>query len=678
MIFKTITLNNLFSYYGPHDFDLSPEPDGQRNIVIIMGRNGLGKTSFLNSVKLLFGGATKDLAASIQRGSKTQPRNFVLGHKDWWGILNQKAKAEKNMQCSIKAVLLDSSNQEIHISRCWDLSNDNYSDQLEIKAQRKPLLKGDAAKKYLSELLPLDYIPFFFFDGEEIGHLAEANQNQTIEKIELLLNIRPAENIKTVLNELRREYQKNAMDAQAREAHTKAEHRLEERHLHLETLRQAQEEIDFDIETQEDALNDIRRKMRNLTGTGSIEKNARLEERKRQLEKQQDEMLSEISVAFEHDAFLRLNADLALQAMHIAETSAFSKGNEISELIHSLKDELIEVFIKPPYPDTRLSSAQTGFYQKRIAKLMDARDIRNDEEEPLFVLDTGKARKLANFFAAYQPEQKPANELFHRLDSAISAAHEIAGIDDELQTVSQLSDENKADLEKLKYDEESIQNNLLNQRVESERLKQEQQITKREFTKEEAIVNNLQAEVKNTKKARDRLILLDNMLALLDTYKQKIKAMKRDSVEQAFNHHLHELLDSNQLIAEVKINDNFELSYHGKSGEIIPMGSLSAGMKQLCATALLWALKEAADRQLPVVIDTPLGRIDKRHQNNLLEKYYPNASSQVILLPTDSELDERKRKLLTPYIYREYLLNNADGDSTSVELVPLRQDMNYG
>lgn len=678
MIFKTITLNNLFSYYGSHEFDLSPEPGEHRNIVIIMGRNGLGKTSFLNSVKLLFGGATKDLAASVQRGSKTQPRSFVLGHKDWWGILNQKAKAEKTMQCSIKAVLLDSSNQEIYISRCWDLSNDNYSDQLEINAPRKPPLKGDAAKKYLSELLPLDYIPFFFFDGEEIGHLAEANQNQTIEKIELLLNIRPAENLKTVLNELRRECQKNAMDAQAREAHTKAEHRLEERHLHLETLRQAQEEIDFDIETQEDALNDIRRKMRNLTGTGSIEKNARLEERKHQLEKQQDEILSEISIAFEHDAFLRMNADLALQAMHVAETSAFSKGNEISELIYSLKDELIEVFIKPPYPDTRLSSAQTGFYQKRIAKLMDARDIRNDEEEALFVLDTGKARKLANFFAAYQPEQKPANELFHRLDNAISAAHEIADIDDELQTVSQLSDENRADLEKLKYDEESIQNHLLNQRVESERLKQEQQITKRELTKEEAIVNSLQAEVKNTKKARDRLALLDNMLALLDAYKQKIKAMKRDSVEQAFNRHLHELLDSNQLIAEVKINDNFELSYHGKSGETIPMSSLSAGMKQLCATALLWALKEAADRQLPVVIDTPLGRIDKRHQDNLLEKYYPNAGSQVILLPTDSELDERKRELLSPYIYREFLLHNADGDSTSVEPITSRQEVNHG
>ncbi|MFA5016500.1 MAG: DNA sulfur modification protein DndD [Methylovulum sp.] len=678
MIFKTITLDNLFSYYGPHEFDLIPEPNGHRNIVIIMGRNGLGKTSFLNSVKLLFGGVTKDLTASVQRGSTTQPKSFVLGHKDWWGILNQKARTEQNMQCSIKAVLLDPFNQETHISRCWDLSNDNYHDLLEIQAPRKPLLKGDAAQQYLSEILPLDYIPFFFFDAEEIGYLAEANRNQTIEKMELLLNIRPADNIKTVVKELRREYQKSAMDAQARETLTKAEHRLEELYLHLESLQQAQQEADADIEAQEDALNDIRRKMRNLTGTGSIEKNARLEENKRQLEKQQVEILSEISKAFEHDAFLRLNADLALQAMQVAETCAFSKGNEISELIHSLKDELIEVFIKPPYPDTRLSSAQTGFYQKRIAKLIDARDIRNDDEQALFVLDTGRARKLANFLAAYQPEQKPANELCHRLNNAISNSQDIAEIDDELQTVSQLSNENKVDLEKLKYDEEAIQNHLFSQKIELERLKQKQKVTGGEVTKAESAINTFQADVRNAQKARDRLTLLDNMLALLEAYKQKLKLIKREHVEQAFNLHLHELLDSNQLIAKVKINDNFELSYHSKSGETIPMSSLSAGMKQLCATALLWALKEAADRQLPVVIDTPLGRIDKRHQDNLLEKYYPNAGPQVILLPTDSELDERKRELLAPYIYREFLLHSTDDGSTSVKLVTSRQEMNYG
>ena len=98
----------------------------------------------------------------------------------------------------------------------------------------------------------------------------------------------------------------------------------------------------------------------------------------------------------------------------------------------------------------------------------------------------------------------------------------------------------------------------------------------------------------------------------------------------------------------------------------IGMGTISAGMKQLAATSLLWALKEVSGRQLPVVIDTPLARIDLRHQHNLLTRYYPEAGDQVIMLPTDSELDEVKRKLLLPHVYKAFELYNPTGEKTEI------------
>ncbi|MGZ8227675.1 MAG: hypothetical protein ACXWT3_13725, partial [Methylococcaceae bacterium] len=61
-----------------------------------------------------------------------------------------------------------------------------------------------------------------------------------------------------------------------------------------------------------------------------------------------------------------------------------------------------------------------------------------------------------------------------------------------------------------------------------------------------------------------------------------------------------------------------------------------------------------------------------------LNRYYPHAAMQVILLPTDSELDERKRQLLAPYIYREYQLHNEDGNNTHIELMPSSQGVNNG
>ncbi|MCG8430614.1 MAG: AAA family ATPase, partial [Candidatus Omnitrophica bacterium] len=68
MYFKTITIENLFSYYGITTFSLLPPDHNGKNIVIIRGRNGQGKTSFLNSIKILFGGISDDLTKKVSSG----------------------------------------------------------------------------------------------------------------------------------------------------------------------------------------------------------------------------------------------------------------------------------------------------------------------------------------------------------------------------------------------------------------------------------------------------------------------------------------------------------------------------------------------------------------------------------------------------------------------------------
>ena len=90
-------------------------------------------------------------------------------------------------------------------------------------------------------------------------------------------------------------------------------------------------------------------------------------------------------------------------------------------------------------------------------------------------------------------------------------------------------------------------------------------------------------------------------------------------------------------------------------------------MKQLFATSLLWTLKDVSGKSLPIIIDTPLARFDRGHQQNLLTRYYPHAGNQVILLATDSELDREKYNILKPHILEEYCLNNPDGEHTSPE-----------
>ena len=91
----------------------------------------------------------------------------------------------------------------------------------------------------------------------------------------------------------------------------------------------------------------------------------------------------------------------------------------------------------------------------------------------------------------------------------------------------------------------------------------------------------------------------------------------------------------------------------------LPKHRLSAGEQQLLAIALLWGLANASGRQLPVAIDTPLGRLDSEHRQHLVERYFPQASHQVLLLSTDTEIREEEVGVLRSQssIAREYLLD---------------------
>jgi DNA sulfur modification protein DndD len=677
MIFKSITIHNLFSYYGKTVFELSPVADDKRNIVIIMGRNGYGKTSFLNSVKLLFGGVTKDLTAGVQRGSVSTQRSYVLGHQDWWGILNHKARSKGETHCGVHAILLDEAGQEITISRTWSLNSGDYKDKLEVIAPRKRPMEQEDAQQYLSRVLPLDYIPFFFFDAEELGYLAESNNNQTIEKMEQLLNIRPADNLRDCLKEIRREWNSEKLDAATQEQLLKEEHRLEELEQRIQNREWEREQALGEAKELEDERRLLQQKIRLLRGTGTLENASRLNAEKKKEEDRLAESLYALSASFERDAFLRMNAGLARKAMKAAEICASSQINATSELLLSLKDPIKQVFTTPPYPANRLSEDQIRFYQARLLRLLDSRDIAIDNEN-LFDIDTGRAKKLAQLLAAYQPEQNPIGKLSEELTRALNAEKASVAADKELQNLNQLSQDNKIRMEQLQYDFEKVENELLNKRDKIRNIESELTINRRETGPLSQSINNLQGKVKQSEAYKARLTLLSNMLNLLEAYKQKLKLEMREALETAFNRHLKQLLDSNALIHAVKIDEDFQIGYRDRSGAEVPMASLSAGMKQLAATALLWALKDASGRFLPVIIDTPLGRIDRAHQDNLLTHYYPYASLQVILLPTDSELDERKRALLAQYIYREYRLENPSGEETHIRRIEHAPELSHG
>ena len=88
----------------------------------------------------------------------------------------------------------------------------------------------------------------------------------------------------------------------------------------------------------------------------------------------------------------------------------------------------------------------------------------------------------------------------------------------------------------------------------------------------------------------------------------------------------------------------------------IQRDDLSSGEKQLFAISVLWALAKSSGRPLPVIIDTPLGRLDSDHRLNLVRNYFPHAAHQVIVLSTDTEVDRGLFKEISPNVSHCYHL----------------------
>jgi len=129
------------------------------------------------------------------------------------------------------------------------------------------------------------------------------------------------------------------------------------------------------------------------------------------------------------------------------------------------------------------------------------------------------------------------------------------------------------------------------------------------------------------------------------------------------------LLHKQQLFERVVIDpENFSINLIDQAGTVLPKDRLSEGEKQIFAISVLWGLSQASARPLPAIIDTPMGRLNSEHRNQLVERYFPHASHQVIILSTDTEIEEHYFEQLKPSVPRAYHLNYDEaGRMTIVE-----------
>lgn len=261
------------------------------------------------------------------------------------------------------------------------------------------------------------------------------------------------------------------------------------------------------------------------------------------------------------------------------------------------------------------------------------------------VIRQDRARRLREVSKRKSLLQEKRAELRELEFGSGSEAVESAELEKSYADCQQRIGRTKAEIEKVEADLRELDNEMDNAGSELRALE------KKEYAAE-----------KNSTRLKIAVALRESF----SEYRKAMRAAKRGQIESALNDRFSQLMSGHELVHHIHVDEAFIVHLQDAEGRPVGRSSISHGMRQLVVTALLWALKDVSGRGLPVIVDTPLARIDRGNQENLLRHYYPNAADQVIVLATDSELDERKFEILRPHLSKFMILHNADGESTTV------------
>jgi DNA sulfur modification protein DndD len=643
MLFRELVLENFGSYLGKNTIDLLPESsEDSRPIILIGGMNGGGKTTIMDAMRLAL------------YGSRAQCS--TRGNLSYGDFLNQcvsrqtpptgKARIELAFQVAEDGNLLD-----IRIVRYWERNPKEGKDTLGILvndwADKNLLNTWD---EYIENLLPLGISNLFLFDGEQVKELAEQETPSVgvFDAIQSLLGLELAERLAADLDVLVSRKRRDLASKTQLAAIVEIEAKLEQQQLELlgleRELTELEEKLQISIDREEQAFDKFVREGGKIAAQG---KELELESKgvQHQIE-QQRQGLRELAAG---SLPLVLITPLLTQIQSQGSIELVQKqGRAALELLLDRDRRSIEYLQQQSVLANLISDFQT-FLDRENSRIASEVELEmpawlNADAETLDRLDNIIKYDLSR-------DQQKFVEL---QDRTIKLETELDFIDRQIAEAA--SPEEYARLK----EQEAAARQLVSQ------LKADQIIGSRRYQELDRTIVKTKQEVEtytetNIKLKNDRHIIdsVTKVKATLQIFKKNLTLKKINRLENEVTECFRYLLHKSDLVHRVTIDSNtFTLSLSDRDGKLLPKHRLSAGEKQLLAIALLWGLARVSGRQLPIAIDTPLGRLDSSHRTNLIERYFPAASEQVILLSTDTEIAESELANLRAQgaITREYLL----------------------
>ena len=650
MIFTRIEVENYGVFRGKQVFDLRPIKSSnlQRPIILFGGKNGSGKTTLFEAVRLCLYGS------SFQ--GKKLPK--FLYHKHLRQRVHRSLKApDPTASVSVEFNYAQTGRIDTYlVKRSWTCSDVEIIESLEIYQNGAHLrdIGEEQWQDFLMELIPLGVSRLFFFDGEQIQNLAEeeTDNRYLISSLHSLLGLDLVERLQTDL----RIYLLRKAKEEDRQVETELS-TYENKRKALDDLVDAVQQKKAHVQSQIDRIqSEIEGQEHQIAkeGGGFASKREELKALRKKLEDETESTKENIRNLCSDLLPFALVPDLcsALRNRLLKEEKYEQKKAAVAALDSILGDFIKEVQSEQFWEETGLPVDHKNEITNKIAETLKRSIKFTDDNSAQIVhqLSSMERSRLMDWIdKALNSIPTDLRQLTATLEKLVRQRQEVdnslfrAPQDDVLHPFIQKLSSLHTELGVLQENYRNLEENLRKAQYELNQAKQ--QIDKK--VEQKIQEQNLS----------QRLSLAKKVQAVLHEYVDHLRQEKIRSLCDAFLECFKCLSNKEHLIERVEIDpDSFSITLWGEKGQTIPKNQLAAGEKQIYAVAMLWALARTSGRPLPFIIDTPLGRLDAEHRENIVQYFFPNASHQVLVFSTDTEIDQQYFEELQPYVSKAYHL----------------------
>ncbi len=626
MKISRLILHNFGIYANTNTLELASE----KPVILIGGMNGRGKTTLLEAILLALYG---------RRSFAFTDSKLSFPHY----LARSVNKADGSLETFIE-LMFDLSSDEgtdnYSVKRLWSLQT--AIPALKTIVQKNGLydqILSDNWDLFVEEMIPSAIAPFFFFDGEKIAELATSdNESQMKNSIKNLLGINVIDQSITDIRKIimSKKYTMKT-DTHAIEI---AEYEEKVKKAEIE-VREANSEVGL-LEIKKSRLSEKLNDAENAFAAmgGSLASNRvdivlrqsviqeKLEEVNSQiLELASGDLPLLMTLPLMKDMFIVSEAEKDQKAIQIALEqlpalySEFDKGRghdivfkEFFDFVKSNTKELETVY----------NLSESGFYQLQalcstFLTLHRENAIRLLKQRQRLLAEKDE---IENYLSIDVDEDATTK----KYDEILGLTTELATVNEQLRLAQKLADSKKTTVEELKH----------------QQLK---------------VIEKAVSSIEDSTDTKRIITYAGYSINLLQAYKIRLQESKTEILAQTITDCFKKIATKQNLISEIKIEPvTLSFIYLDSEGVPIDRSSFSAGEKQLLVISMLWALGICSKKKLPVIIDTPLARLDSAHRETLITNYFPKASDQTILLSTDSEVYGNYYDLIRAYVEKEYTL----------------------